>query len=90
MYVIRPAFDRRYFYENTKHMKRNVGNVDVMLRILAAIVLADLATDQAINGHWNILFWALAILLGVTGIIGWCPLYALFHIHTGSNEHEHQ
>jgi len=76
--------------KSISNMKKNIGDVDIMIRLLAAIVFADLAADQASIGHWNIPFWVLAFFLAASGITGWCPLYALFHWHTNSRDHQPQ
>jgi hypothetical protein len=59
-------------------MKRNIGNIDMIIRLFCAVLFTDLAVDQAIGGRWNILYWCIAIVLCVTALTGFCPLYALF------------
>jgi hypothetical protein len=71
-------------------MKKNIGDIEIMVRLMAAIVFADLAIDQATYGHWNLPFWVLAAVLGVTALTGWCPLYSLLHRHTGPHGHQRQ
>ena len=56
-------------------MKANVGGVDRMLRIVAGLVLLGLAATGTI-GWWG---W-LGIVPLATGLVGWCPPYAIFGI----------
>ena len=58
-------------------MKRNVGNVDRAIRIAAGAVLIGLAA-AGIVGWWG---W-LGIVPLATGLIGWCPPYAMLGIDT--------
>lgn len=58
-------------------MTRNVGGIDRMLRIAvgAALVLA------AVTGTLGV--WAyLGVVLVLTGLVGWCPPYALLGFNT--------
>jgi len=63
-------------------MKTNIGNGDMLLRLFSGIALADLSIDQASYGHTNILTSMIALVLLVTALTRFCPLYALFGIHS--------
>ena len=58
-------------------MKSNVGGIDRTLRIVGGIALVALAATNTI-GWWG---WLGALPLA-TGLIGWCPPYALFGFNT--------
>lgn len=58
-------------------MKANVGGVDRVLRIVLGLVLVGLAATGTI-GWWG---W-LGIVPLATGLVGWCPPYAIFGIST--------
>jgi hypothetical protein len=58
-------------------MKRNVGNVERAIRIVAGLVLVALAATGTV-GWWG---W-LGLLPLATGLMGWCPPYALLGINT--------
>lgn len=58
-------------------MKANVGGVDRVLRIVLGLVLLGLAATGTI-GWWG---W-LGIVPLATGLVGWCPPYAIFGIST--------
>ncbi len=53
-------------------MKVNVGGIDRVLRIIIGAVLIGLAATGTV-GWWG---W-LGVLPLATGLIGWCPPYAM-------------
>ena len=60
-------------------MTQNVGGIDRILRIVLGLVLIGLTVSGTI-GVWG---WVGAVLLG-TGLVGWCPPYAIFGFNTCS------
>jgi hypothetical protein len=64
-------------------MSRNLSNLDRRLRsfLLApvAIILAVVIGAGSIGG---IVLFALAAVMLATSAVGFCPLYALFHLNT--------
>jgi hypothetical protein len=60
-------------------MKKNVGGIDRVLRIVVGLVLVGLAATSQI-GLWG---WLGLIVLG-TGLMGHCAAYPLFGINTCS------
>ena len=58
-------------------MKSNVGGIDRILRIAIGLVLIGLTVTGTI-GVWG---W-LGLVPLATGLIGWCPPYALFGWNT--------
>jgi hypothetical protein len=58
-------------------MKANVGGIDRIIRIGAGAVLVALATTGTV-GWWG---W-LGLVLLATGLLGWCPPYAIFGFST--------
>jgi hypothetical protein len=65
-------------------MKRNVGTVDRVIRIVAGLVLLSLVFVLEGNARW----WGLVGLLPlVTGLIGWCAVYVPFGIDTCRGQH---
>ncbi|MFI5153758.1 MAG: DUF2892 domain-containing protein [Chitinophagales bacterium] len=65
-------------------MKKNIGNVDRMVRVLLALVIAMLYFTKQINGTPAIILGLIAGILLVTGFVGTCPLYMLFKLNTKS------
>jgi len=60
---------------------RNESALDRDIRIVLGAVLMYLAVFQ-IPGMWSFVVGAVAVVLFVTAAVGFCPLYALFHINT--------
>ena len=60
-------------------MKRNVGNMERGARIIGGLVLIGLAVTGTV-GVWG---W-LGVVPLATGILGWCPPYAIFGFNTCS------
>jgi hypothetical protein len=58
-------------------MKVNVGGIDRVLRIAIGVVLIGLAVMGTI-GWWG---W-LGIVPLATGLVGWCPPYAMLGFNT--------
>jgi len=66
-------------------MKKNVGNIDKIIRFVLAIIFVILIVNETITGIWLWILSVLAIILIVTGIIGWCGIYAALGIKTCSS-----
>ena len=58
-------------------MKKNVCGIDRTLRIVLGLVLIGLAASGAV-GWWGYL----GVVPLLTGLIGWCPPYALLGWNT--------
>jgi hypothetical protein len=63
-------------------MKQNMGLIDRVLRIIAAIAVIVLYFANYVNGTTAIILLVLAGVFVVTGFIGYCPLYSIFGINT--------
>ncbi len=63
-------------------MKQNMGNVDKIVRIVAAIIIAALYFTNQITGTAAIILLVLAGIFIVTSFVGFCPLYLPFGIST--------
>ncbi len=63
-------------------MKKNMGTIDKVIRILVAIVLAVLFFTKVISGTLGIVLLALAVVFVLTSLISFCPLYLPFGIST--------
>jgi len=62
--------------------KKNVGTVDRVLRIAAAVVIAILYFAGLISGTLAIVLGIVAVVLLVTGLLAWCPAYSLLGLST--------
>lgn len=64
-------------------MKQNMGTADRLIRLLgvapALLVLAYLVGFGSVVG---VLAMVVAVVMLATAAIGFCPLYAPFHLHT--------
>lgn len=58
-------------------MKTNVGGIDRIVRITVGVVLLGLTATGSI-GVWG---W-LGLVPLATGVVGWCPPYAIFGWNT--------
>jgi len=63
-------------------MKKNMGNADRIIRILAAIIVAILYFTGVISGLVAIFLGVVAIIFVLTSLVSFCPLYALFKFKT--------
>lgn len=58
-------------------MKKNLGNIDRIIRLVVAGVLAMLWFQNVITGTWAIVAIVVAAVFALTSFISWCPIYAL-------------
>ncbi len=63
-------------------MNKNVGNIDQIIRLTLAAVIALLFLTKILTGIFGIVLLILAAILLSTGIFRFCPLYALLGIRT--------
>ncbi len=63
-------------------MKANMGTVDRILRIAAAIVIGVLYYLGVISGTVAIVLGVIAAVFILTSLIGFCPAYPLLGINT--------
>ncbi len=69
-------------------MKKNMGTVDRILRILIAIVIIALYFTNTISGTLAIILLILSGIFILTGFISFCPLYLPFGISTRGKKAE--
>ena len=63
-------------------MKRNVGIIDRVIRIMVALVIIGLSVANIISGTFAIVLIVLAGVFILTGFLRFCPLYLPFGINT--------
>jgi hypothetical protein len=63
-------------------MKLNMGSVDRVIRVVAAILLIVLGLTGVLSGTLAIVGYVLGAVLLLTSAVGFCPLYSLFNIRT--------
>lgn len=65
-------------------MKANMGNIDRLIRFIAAGVIVVLYFNGNISGTLSYILLAVAAIFLLTSIAGVCPLYSVFGINTCS------
>ncbi len=63
-------------------MKKNMGNIDRIIRVLLAIVFVVLYFTGVVSGVLGIILLVLAAIFLITSFISTCPLYMPFNIST--------
>ncbi len=63
-------------------MKKNVGTLDKIIRILVAVVFVVLYLTNTVTGTLGIVLLVLAAIFVLTSLISFCPLYLIFGIKT--------
>jgi Na+(H+)/acetate symporter ActP len=63
-------------------MKKNMGTVDRVVRILAAIVVVALYLTGQISGTAAVVLGIFAVVFVATSAVGTCPLYLPLKIDT--------
>ena len=64
--------------------KNNVANWDRIGRVVLGIVLLYLGWAGVVTGGWGLFLKIIGFVPLLTGLVGWCPLYALFKFNTKS------
>ena len=67
-------------------MKKNIGTIDRVIRILVAIAVAVLYFTGVISGTSGIVLLILGGIFLITAIISFCPLYYPFNLRTIKKE----
>ncbi len=63
-------------------MKKNIGNLDRILRVIVAGAIAVLYFTGVINGTLAIILGIFAVIFLLTSLMSFCPLYAPFSLST--------
>jgi hypothetical protein len=63
-------------------MKKNVGYLDRLIRLVAVLALSELCLAGKITGIWSIVTWIVILVLALTAIFAVCPLYGVCRIRT--------
>jgi len=67
-------------------MKANMGTIDRVMRIIAAVVIAALYFTNMISGTLAIILLVFAAIFILTSFISFCPLYVPLGISTKKKE----
>ncbi len=63
-------------------MKKNMGSIDKIIRVLVAIVAAVLFFTGTVTGVLGYILLGGAAIFLLTSLVSFCPLYAPFGIST--------
>lgn len=63
-----------------------MGTVDIIIRVLIAVIIAILYYTHIINGTLAIILLVVAAIFLLTSLFGFCPLYTLGGINTNKNK----
>ncbi|HTX78498.1 MAG TPA: DUF2892 domain-containing protein [Longilinea sp.] len=66
-------------------MKTNESSLDRSIRIIAGVILLALYFLSVVTGTFGIILLVVGAIALLTGIVGFCPLYALLKIHTNKS-----
>ena len=67
-------------------MKKNVGNIDKVARLLLALVLGVLVYFKIISGTLAYVALGLAVIFFITSLISFCPIWMALGISTKKKE----
>ncbi len=65
-------------------LELNESTLDRAIRIVLGLALAAVAVVGAVSAPLLYVVWVVAAIAVVTGIVGFCPLYALVRVSTKS------
>ena len=63
-------------------LNKNMGSIDKVVRILAAIIFVYLYFSGTVTGVLGIILLAFAVIFILTSLISFCPLYLPFKFST--------
>ncbi|MBI2259516.1 MAG: DUF2892 domain-containing protein [Flavobacteriia bacterium] len=63
-------------------MKKNMGKIDRLIRVIIALIISTLIVTNLIKGILATVLLILAAVFLFTSFIQFCPLYTLFGINT--------
>lgn len=67
-------------------MKKNMGTVDRVIRVLAAVIFAVLFFTKVVTGTMGIILLVLGVVFLLTSVVSFCPLYLPFGLSTRKKE----
>ena len=67
-------------------MKKNMGTIDKVIRILVAVVVVVLYFTHVISGVLAIILLALSAIFVITSLLSFCPLYLPLGLSTRKKE----
>jgi len=69
-------------------MKKNMSSYDKLIRLIVAISLIVLYYRGILSGTFGIVALLVALVLTITSLLSFCPLYTLLGINTCKKENK--
>lgn len=63
-------------------MKKNMGNVDKIIRIVVALALIVMYITDVVDGTLGLVLVAVSVIFVLTSFIGFCPAYTILGMNT--------
>jgi len=67
-------------------MSLNVGTADRILRLVIGVLLLVAKIANVVRGGWGWVLAVVGVVLIVTALIGYCPLYGVWGISTSGRK----
>jgi amino acid transporter len=67
-------------------MKKNIGTIDRLLRLLVGVIIGILYVTNAISGALGIAALVLGIIFIATSVVSICPIYLVLGLNTCSKD----
>ena len=62
--------------------KLNEANWDRIVRVVLGLALLYLGWAGVVTGGWGLFLKIIGFVPLLTGLVGWCPIYAMFKLST--------
>ena len=66
-------------------MKQNLGSADRVIRLILAAIVFILYFSQILTGTLGLVLLIVGVILALTSVMSFCPLYALLGIRSNSS-----
>lgn len=63
-------------------MKKNVGSIDKLVRIIIAALAVWVAYTHQVASPWDYVLYAVAVIMIVTALMSTCPIWIVFGLNT--------
>ncbi len=63
-------------------MKKNLGNIDKLIRLIIAVVAIWAAYTGQVSNPWNYVLYPVAAIMVLTAFVGTCPIWLMTGINT--------
>ena len=68
-------------------MKKNMGGLDKVIRVILALVAGLLVYFEVVEGALAYILLTIVGIFVITSLIGFCPLYGIFGINSCRAKH---